>query len=119
MLPRLYQVSSQLQALAITTGYLSPNAVADQSLLTVLPLVTTACVEVSVVEEYEQFRRNVGGPEGALAVVDAFSNCIWTSTEFLANRSAINDGMVDLPSLEASITEALGGKQDDVVMSFG
>ena len=89
---------------------------ADQTLLRVLPLVTTACVEVSVVEEFEHFRSEVGGPEGCIAVIDEGANCVWTSTEFLDSRAQISDGNVDLQSLERSLMEVLMSNNDDVAM---
>ena len=107
LLPSLYSVASTLQALAITTGYVDPNATPDQALLRVLPLLTTACVEVSIVEDFERFRQDVGGPEGAVAIIDSNGNCVWTSTEFLESRAQIADGSVDLQSLERSLTEIL------------
>ena len=92
---------------------------ADQALLQILPLVTTACVEVTVVEEYERFRQSVGGPEGCVAVIDGLGNCVWTSTEFLDSRVSINAGYVDVPTLQNSLLQVLRDKPDDVAMDDG
>ena len=68
--------------------------------------MTTACVEVTVVEEFEQFRRDVGGPEGCLAVVDPSGTCVWNSTESFGARVETND---DLLALEQALVGAVSG----------
>lgn len=110
ILPSLYQVSPTLQALAITAGYVSPNSASDQSLLRILPLVTTACVEVTVVEEFAQFRREIGGPEGCIAVLNAYGTCVWSSSEAMGSED-------DLQTLQRALTDVLTSSDDaDVTM---
>ena len=72
----------------------------EQGLLRILPLVTTACVEVTVVEEFAQFRQEAGGPEGCIAVIDAQGTCVWTSSEALGS----NDG---LQSMQSALVDVL------------
>ena len=117
MLPSLYIVSPSLQALGLTAGYVSPNSVSDQNLWRALPLLTTACVDVSVVEDFERFRRDIGGPQGALAVIDPTGFCVWNSTEsFSASIETVNDVL----SLENALIDVLSGSNaGDVSMREG
>ena len=103
ILPSLYSASPTLQALAITSGYVSPNAMSDQALQRMLPLVTTACVDATIVEDFERFRRDVGGPEGCLAVIAPDGTCLWSSADSFANIATDEDVM----SLQWQIVNAL------------
>lgn len=80
MLPILYSIAPKLQALAITAGYLAPNAASDQVLSRLLPLTTTAGLEGRVAEEFEDFRRELGVAD-CVALISASGVCIWTSRE--------------------------------------
>ena len=83
ILPSLYRAAPNLQALAVTGGYLSPNSTPHQNLLRALPLVTTAGMEVTVAEEFEGFRLEVGGWGSCIAVIDHRGLCVWSSAESL------------------------------------
>lgn len=73
----------------------------DQSLLRILPLVTTACVEASIVEDFAKFRQEIrGGPEGSLVVVNPEGTCVWTSAQAPRN--------MDIQGLERALKSALG-----------
>ncbi|KAK3712615.1 hypothetical protein LTR37_009058 [Vermiconidia calcicola] len=116
----LYQalcISPDLQALAITAGYVSPNSMSDQSLLRELPLVTTACVDGITVEEFEHFRQEVGGPQGCIAVISPECNCVWNSSESFGADISTHE---DLMSLQWQLVNAVGGgNAGDVAMGDG
>lgn len=104
-----------MQAFAITTGYVSPNAMADQALQRVLPLVTTAGVEATVVEEFEQFRRDLGGEGDCVAVVGPDGTCLYSSTAENFDAETGSDGGV--ARLQVQIVGALGlASPEDVTM---
>ncbi|KAK5173380.1 uncharacterized protein LTR77_002061 [Saxophila tyrrhenica] len=117
VLPSLYHVSPSLQALAVTAGYVNPNATPDRALLRELPLITTACVDGTVVEEFEAFRREVGGPEGCIAVISPDGTCVWSSAEALPG-GVNSDG--DVEELRRQMLGVLGGgRGGDVAMGEG
>lgn len=89
----------------------------DQNLLRTLPLVTTACVEVTVVEEFEHFRRDVGGPEGCLTVIDPNGACVWNSTESFGAQVSSNEDLVSLQ--QALVGVVSSGNAGDVSMGDG
>lgn len=89
----------------------------DQALLRIVPLVTTAGVEVNVVEAFEQFRQEVGGD--CLAVIDPNGNCVWTSTEFLNDTASNAHGQKDLQSLQESLMAVFTSNPGDVAMGNG
>ena len=89
----------------------------DQHLLRALPLVTTASVEVTVVEEFENFRGDVGGSEDCLTVIDFRGACVWNSTESFGSGVSTNE---DLVMLQHQLVGALdSGNAGDVSMGDG
>ena len=115
ILPTLYNVSPSLQALAITAGYVNPNSTPNQSLLRTLPLVTTSCVEVNVVEEFESFRRDVGGQTGCIAVIDPNGTCIWSLTESDGISISTTEDLLGLEQTLVAFLDQSNG--EDVLMS--
>lgn len=115
LLPTLYQHRPNLQALALTAGYLPPNATPDRTLSRLLPLTTTAGLEASVAEAFERFRRALG-PGECIAVVDAAGTCTWTSREV----SSVIDMERGLVGTVARWTGSVGdGGGGDVAMPDG
>jgi hypothetical protein len=89
----------------------------DQALQRVLPLATTACVDAVVVEEFESFRRELGGPEGCIAVISPDGTCVWSSTESFSADACRN---LDVNGFHGQILNALGGDSaGDVPMTGG
>ena len=105
ILPTLYNTAPTLQALAVTGGYVSPNSTPHQSLLRMLPLVTTAGMEVTVAEEFEAFRREVGGCDSCVAVVDYRGVCVWSSVEALEPHLT---GVGRVQALERALSGVIG-----------
>ena len=117
ILPSLYKVSPSLQALAVTTGYVNPNSISDRNLLRAVPFVTTAGLEVTVMEEFEEFRRELGVPESCIAIIDASGRCVWsTATAF----AAVQDDYGDITGLHKALIRVLGSNNDgDLPMDMG
>lgn len=80
-------------------------------------MITTACVDATVVEEFASFRRDVGGPEGCITVISPDGTCVWTSAESFP--PGVNSDE-DVESLRWQILHALEGKgKGDVAMGEG
>ena len=112
MLPTLYTLSPNLQALAVTAGYLSPNAMADRTQSRMVPMTTTAGLEGTVAEDFEAFRRELGEGD-CIAVVSAAGECVWTSRE----ASSLLDLQKGLNEALKACSVASGG--GDVAMDQG
>ena len=80
ILPSLYDVSPSLQALAVTDGYVDPNAISNHVLQRRLPLTPTAGLEVDIAEDFEAFKRDVA-PGDCIAVINGSGTCVWTTGE--------------------------------------
>lgn len=115
LLPSLYAASPTLQALAITEGYVDPNAIPDQTLLRRLPLVTTAGMMDDVVEELQAFREEVGASASCVAVIDPRGICVWNSVDDV-DLTAFGS----LEEVRQGIANAVGGLEaEDVEMGNG
>lgn len=77
---------------------------ADQALQRVLPLVTTAGVDSTVVEDFERFRRDIGGAGDCVAVVGPDGTCLWSSVEDVDAETISDAGVA---RMRVQIVEAL------------
>ena len=78
-----------------------------------LPLITTAGVDTSVVEDLESFQQNLGAPTGCIAIIDACGNCIWTNADIGGTSDPTTD------DLARALTNVLQSSTEDVAMGNG
>jgi hypothetical protein len=80
----------------------------------VLPLVTTAGMEVTIAEEFEGFRQEAGGCESCIAVIDHRGLCVWSSAESLGPHLTTIESV---PTLEQALMGVIGTNESgDVAM---
>jgi hypothetical protein len=80
-LPSLYDIAPNLQALAIADDLLDAITIPGQSLLRKLPLVTTAGMEVSIVEEFRAFHQDICNNKDCIVAIDPRGVCVWHSAK--------------------------------------
>ncbi|KAK4546152.1 hypothetical protein LTR36_002289 [Oleoguttula mirabilis] len=108
VLPALYNVAPNLQAIAVITQRLEEAARPDQGLMRVMPARNLNGLQESTIDDLQQFAQAVPGSADSIVVVSPIGACVWTSDELQVNDSAPVRGADRLTSdLERALIRVL------------
>lgn len=117
VLPALYGVAPDLQALAIVLGQSGQLVGPSQDLARVVPVTTLSGLQEDTVDNFLLFVQALPGPADSVVAIDPSGACVWTSGELQIDDSCPVRGAAWLKSdLERALVRVLTGfRQPDLM----
>ncbi|KAK5123989.1 hypothetical protein LTR85_002186 [Meristemomyces frigidus] len=120
VLPALYGVAPNLQALAVVTGMPEHPVGPTQELARVMPATTLSGLQEDTVDQLQHFARALPGPTDSIVVIDPSGTCVWTSDELEVDDSCPVRGAAWLRSdLERALVRVLNAFAQPELMDEG